>query len=59
MNQHELAISAARRDFIENKGHLSLVGASSLEALGLSPAYFERVFTSENHELYPEDYIYE
>lgn len=45
----ELAVREARADFIEHRGHLSLIGSSRLEEAGLSPEYFERLFESENH----------
>lgn len=48
MNEHDLAVRAARADFIEHEGRLSVVGAAGLEELGLSPSYFERQFESEN-----------
>jgi len=47
-DQIELAVRSARADFIEHEGNLSLIGASTLETVGLSPDYFERQFTSEN-----------
>ena len=49
MTAIELAVRDARADFIEHKGHLSLVGSSRLDEVGLSPDYFERLFESENH----------
>lgn len=49
MNQQELAVREARRDFIEHQGRLSLIGSSRLEEAGLSPEFFERQFASENH----------
>lgn len=49
LTQTELAVRDARADFIEHKGYLSLIGASRLEEVGLSPEYFERKFKSENH----------
>lgn len=48
MTVTELAVRDARNDFIEHEGNLSLIGASRLESVGLSPDFFERKFTSEN-----------
>ena len=48
MTEIDLAVSAARQDFIEHEGNLSLIGASRLEQVGLNPDHFERQFTSEN-----------
>lgn len=45
--QIELAIRAARDDYIENHGTLSLVGSSRLDEVGLDPEYFERKFERE------------
>jgi hypothetical protein len=48
MTDVELAVRAARQDFIEHEGNLSLIGASRLEEVGLSPDHFENQFISEN-----------
>lgn len=47
-NLVEIAVRSARADFIEHEGNLSLIGASTLENVGLSPDFFENQFTAEN-----------
>lgn len=48
MTNVDLAVRAARTDFIEHEGNLSLIGASRLEEVGLNPEHFENQFKSEN-----------